>query len=570
MRREYITGQDFFGVDAIFLNRSTYTNPNLASTIAHEVGYYLELDHTHQYSTRGKCRKEAIDRNRTWPLIQFCIFGGGHTGQKICEMTGDFLRDTPADHDLNSNFSCSYILTGATDPWGDHYDFPPAGSLSPDTRNILSYNGLRGCRNVFTRLQIAVMLHSIERGKSSNNRDEWKDLKAEFDEYESDNTAITARLILPDEKQERNFHQQIQSEDLAGHPIWGQCDVDWVRFVPSCNQTFTIETSAITGKANANTRLTVFDNTLNQLAQNDDISVSNHFSKITLSLLEGETYFIRVENMGNQSTVYYILQVNQELSITGNDNFCTTSGIYSVEDLPVGSTVTWSAYPSGRVIINSPNSTSTTLTKLNGGNIELTATVNNTCGSTVLKKSGIIVGTPNPGTIDWLWDVPPHRVTLSVEPVPGATSYNWYLNSNFKANTSTEYYQLPMTGNVQCGQFYYFAVAAVGTCGTSEQSYIGAQMPECDEYLVIMPNPASDNVIVSLRNDEGNTLKSKSPTSIQRVEIIDKTGVMKRSQQFTQAANQVTISVSGLPGDVYTIRIFDGKKWHTAKIIVQR
>ena len=97
----------FFGVDAIFLNRSTYTNPNLASTIAHEVGHYLELDHTHQYSTRGKCRKEAIDRNRTWPLIQFCIFGGGHTGQKICEMTGDFLRDTPADHDLNSNFSCS-------------------------------------------------------------------------------------------------------------------------------------------------------------------------------------------------------------------------------------------------------------------------------------------------------------------------------------------------------------------------------------------------------------------------------------------------------------------------------
>lgn len=37
----------FFGVDAIFLNRNTYLSPDLSSTIAHEVGHYFELDHTH-------------------------------------------------------------------------------------------------------------------------------------------------------------------------------------------------------------------------------------------------------------------------------------------------------------------------------------------------------------------------------------------------------------------------------------------------------------------------------------------------------------------------------------------
>lgn len=62
----------FFGVDAIFLSAATYIRPDLAATIAHEVGHYFELDHTHQYANRGKCRKEAIDRNRTWPFFQFC------------------------------------------------------------------------------------------------------------------------------------------------------------------------------------------------------------------------------------------------------------------------------------------------------------------------------------------------------------------------------------------------------------------------------------------------------------------------------------------------------------------
>ena len=121
----------FFGVDAIFLSEQTYTRPDLAATIAHEVGHYFELDHTHQYSNKGKCRKEPIDRNRTWPFISFCPFGGGGpSSQIICEATGDLLRDTPADHDLSSNFSCNYILTGQTDPWEDHYESPPAGSLS--------------------------------------------------------------------------------------------------------------------------------------------------------------------------------------------------------------------------------------------------------------------------------------------------------------------------------------------------------------------------------------------------------------------------------------------------------
>lgn len=67
----------FFGVDGIFLSSATYSRVDLFSTIAHEVGHYFELDHTHQYNNRGKCRKEPIDRSRNWPFITFCPLGGG-------------------------------------------------------------------------------------------------------------------------------------------------------------------------------------------------------------------------------------------------------------------------------------------------------------------------------------------------------------------------------------------------------------------------------------------------------------------------------------------------------------
>lgn len=116
----------FFGIDGIFLNRSTYTTPALYNTIAHEVGHYFELDHTHQYSDKGKCRKEPIDRTRTFPFFQFCPFARTPQSNIICESTGDALSDTQADPDLISNFSCDYLL-GGNDLWGDSYTNPPHG-----------------------------------------------------------------------------------------------------------------------------------------------------------------------------------------------------------------------------------------------------------------------------------------------------------------------------------------------------------------------------------------------------------------------------------------------------------
>lgn len=76
-------------------------------------------------------------------------------------------------------------------------------------------------------------------------------------------------------------------------------------------------------------------------------------------------------------------------TISGPSQICT-QGTYTID--VAGATVVWSATPSGIVSLQ-PNSSSVTLTRVSGGNVTLSATINN--GVTVT-KSNIQVGTVVP------------------------------------------------------------------------------------------------------------------------------------------------------------------------------
>lgn len=574
----------FFGIDAIFLSRITYTNSDFFSTIAHEVGHYFELDHTHQYSDKGKCRKEAIDRNRTWPFFQFCFFGGGLPNQRISESTGDFLRDTPADHDLNSNNSCNYVITGQTDPWGDHYETPPSGSLSPDTRNLLSYNGDRGCRITFSRLQIAVMLYSIERGKSQNNRNAWKDLKAEYDEYEPDNTSEMARQILLGEIQERNFHQQILMEDFGGYPIWSQCDVDWVRFVAPCSGNFDILTAAMFKKTKADTKLTLFDANLNQLAVHDNISGTNLYSNIIYNMTSGQTYFIRVENLSVNTTGYYTLRVIRQgvdpaaFQITGANTICLNNENYSISNLPGGASVSWSALPQGLVSINPLTGNPTTLSKLNNGNLTLTATVSNYCGNASFNISKAIkVGTSDI-TILGPYDPVEHTIMgiaclgeeyyFEANDIETGQSYTWTLfpppgSSNYPTlhSGSTVYLTFTELG------YYTLRVSKTNSCGSTYMDMV-INVQECYGLrMMVSPNPAKGQINVTI--DEKANKKGVAENI--KMELLQfNTGAKQKQWSFDNSnQKQFTLGLQGIRKGVYILKVTKGKLSQSVKIIIE-
>ena len=113
---------------------------NNGSTLAHELGHYFSVMHTHQTrwenvpGTGWVNRKELVDGSN-------------------CETEGDHICDTPADPNLSGKTSnCEYTGTG-TDPNGATYE--------PDTYNVMSYSD-KPCRQFFTEQQYARIAYSLK------------------------------------------------------------------------------------------------------------------------------------------------------------------------------------------------------------------------------------------------------------------------------------------------------------------------------------------------------------------------------------------------------------------------
>lgn len=117
------------GLDRIFMAKGCSGN---GSTLAHEIGHYLSLMHTHGFSSGSN---ELVDGSN-------------------CDEEGDLLCDTPADPKLTGlvNSDCEY--TGnLLDPSGQPYN--------PDVDNIMSYSPSY-CRSHFTQEQIDQMVFSLQ------------------------------------------------------------------------------------------------------------------------------------------------------------------------------------------------------------------------------------------------------------------------------------------------------------------------------------------------------------------------------------------------------------------------
>ncbi|MCF8246892.1 MAG: zinc-dependent metalloprotease [Saprospiraceae bacterium] len=108
------------------------------STLAHEIGHYFDLFHTHETAFGAEC----VDGSN-------------------CAVAGDLFCDTPADPVLSGKVTaypgCGYV--GA--------DLDPCNNdpYTPSTHNIMSYSQ-KQCRDIFTAQQNAKILFTIANGRS--------------------------------------------------------------------------------------------------------------------------------------------------------------------------------------------------------------------------------------------------------------------------------------------------------------------------------------------------------------------------------------------------------------------
>lgn len=119
-----VCGYSWFpgGPDAAFISGVCATN---GSTLAHEIGHYMGLMHTH-----GGSSGELVDGSN-------------------CSQQGDLICDTPADPGLSGLVDNACMYTGtALDANNQPYQ--------PDVTNIMSYSR-KVCRTSFTTMQYAVI-----------------------------------------------------------------------------------------------------------------------------------------------------------------------------------------------------------------------------------------------------------------------------------------------------------------------------------------------------------------------------------------------------------------------------
>lgn len=126
------------GPETVLMTNSCTLN---GSTLAHELGHFFGLFHTHGNSNTPGATTELVNGSN-------------------CDDSGDFICDTPADPVLSSsnvNSSCNYSGS-AQDANNDTYN--------PDAENVMSYSR-KSCRTLFSDEQYA-RINSVYQTSRSN------------------------------------------------------------------------------------------------------------------------------------------------------------------------------------------------------------------------------------------------------------------------------------------------------------------------------------------------------------------------------------------------------------------
>ncbi len=275
--------------------------------------------------------------------------------------------------------------------------------------------------------------------------------------------------------------------------------------------------------------------------------------------------------MDNRNGVWqnYVSEVRAaDIEFNGNPPLCNNPVTYTLTGVPANANVIWQPLtPSGLANINSSGNNATL--SRNGtanGIVTLSAEVVDGGCSYGLFSVQITVGTPSqPGAITFsLIDPTFGRIHANIEPVEGATSYNWYKNSSLVSGYNGTFAVIPITRD-RCDIEYDIAVEAMNSCGTSLQSHANAYVP-CYNYYMISPNPTTSDVTVSINESKMQSTNSKT---FDEVRIYDFRGTLRKYQKFSKVKT-ATINIAGLTNGTYFVEIINGTYKERKQLLIQK
>ncbi|TRX61465.1 DNRLRE domain-containing protein [Fulvivirga sp. M361] len=437
------------------LTVGTRSVSDLASTLAHELGHNLDLDHTHDpgryfwgLSDRDNgdlptCFQESVSRTRKQGALCVISWLGGNP--KKCEVNSDRLCDTLADPGQSGKVDTACVYTGGGK---DHWD----AAWDPMTDNVMSYSR-RKCRLSFTPMQIAIMDITLTEFLNERNI---RDIKV--DQFEPNNyfSSLLPTIALGN-TQKHVLTPRFNFTELS--------DIDITRFTVTQTDVFRIETAQANGSGTIDTRIKLWrgeillgsDAVQNlTLVRSDDNSGAGSYSKMELQLTPGD-YFVEVEfisptslsSPGNEPE--YLLSVipnicNEFAENAANyttvapENVCEGTGsLVTIAPNPYPLTTSWS-YDSRlqlRYTTSSEATTSASFMARTGrsGPSWVRATISNGLCTTDLNQTSIdwvgipptpIINGPSSG-----WLMLPH--TFETDPIPNGsfTSLDWMNGTDY-------------------------------------------------------------------------------------------------------------------------------------------
>lgn len=267
--------------------------------------------------------------------------------------------------------------------------------------------------------------------------------------------------------------------------------------------------------------------------------------------------------------------------LKGNSMICSGSSNYTINNLEVGDSVTWSSSNNAIATVSNGTQTQITVNSVSQGLVDLIATITNPCGQVITKQKSIWIGEPNYEYIIFPNESKPtleraclvstiNNLTLQQQGVTNVTfkfndgsslSYNdGFCYSTFsKRNTSLK--EIVITS--ACGSIVFIPIDlnAFKNNNSNENNFMFDKINTFN-YLVY-PNPSEDIVNIEL-NDKNNIHMNNISIS---AEIFDMIGQSK--SKFEIINNRATLSINNLNKGVYILKIYLKDKTESHKIIVK-
>jgi hypothetical protein len=261
---------------------------------------------------------------------------------------------------------------------------------------------------------------------------------------------------------------------------------------------------------------------------------------------------------------------NSNYSIVGNTAICTTSD-YRINNLPAGTTVTWSVSPNAQSALqlapNVPNPGELRITNQNGSRLTttLTATITS-CGRTINMTKPItaytITSLPIPsGELYSVYDCYQGGVTINFEPDSPFGGIIKLLPSTISRAMPPHTRRVTVTYTNPCTGEYTSNVIAFNysppdlDCRSSRTN--------TNSLYTISPNPSNDVVNIDLRDQNRQPVKGAAISG----ELFDMMGQSK--VKFQVSGNKSNFSVRSLRKGIYILKIYIADQVESHQIAVE-